>query len=203
VVKSGRGCTRSFGERNKWHLRGSIYRLIWISRTSDAFLPLFSLLSRLFLRGFSSFSHSPSSSFSCSSPCYARVVLRFPMMMMVVPTSLHGTLNVSWKLLLCCRFYLLLRVNSFERLDSSLLRYSLSLAIAVSCWASLPGDVKHSVWEAYSIIIKVCKFNIWMTCPISVHFRVQFHQRIIYPISNYLFVFFRSRKANYIDLIYK
>lgn len=44
------GCTRSFRERNKWHLRGSIYRLIWISRTSDAFLPsLLPLVSWLFL----------------------------------------------------------------------------------------------------------------------------------------------------------
>jgi len=43
----------------------------------------------------------------------------------VAPTSLHSTLNVSWwKSLLCRRFYPLPRVNSFERLDSRWLRGS-------------------------------------------------------------------------------
>lgn len=89
AVKSGRGCTRSFGERNKWHLRGSIYRLIWISRTLDAFLPVafFSSLSSVF----SSLSHSPpSSSFS--------ILLFIPLLHegcllcppIVAPTSLHS-----------------------------------------------------------------------------------------------------------------
>lgn len=131
AVKSGRGCTRSFRERNKWHLRGSIYRLIWISRTSDAFLRVVSFssfsslsLSLLVFLTFAIFIVLDASIHRLVP--YARAVLCSRMMMMVAPTSLHSILNVSWwKSLLCCRFYLLPWINSFERLDSSLL-YSAS-----------------------------------------------------------------------------
>lgn len=133
ATKSGWGCTRSFRERNKWHLRGSIYRLIWISRTSDAFLPsLLPLVSRLFLSSSlfsslppflpsSSVSHSPifiAAEASIHPVVPQKGCLRSPIVV-VAPSSLHSTLNVSWwKSLLCRRFYPLPQVNSFERLDS-------------------------------------------------------------------------------------
>lgn len=113
-------CARSFRGRNKWHLRGSIYRLIWISRTSDAFLPLLlSLLSWL--------------SFSLSHPCVPYLRLSYirhlhrsrssihPLVVhegcfrLRSPTSLHSTLNVSWWKSLLCRRFLSLAASQFFR----------------------------------------------------------------------------------------
>lgn len=137
--KIGSGYTRSFRERNKWHLRGSIYRLIWISRTSNAFLPsLFSSFSSLWLSVsvypvFAIFI-VPGASIHPLVLYEGCFHLRSWIAALVPPTSLHSTLNVCWwKSLLCRRFYPLLsfpsRVDSFKRFDSSLLWF-----LSASVW---------------------------------------------------------------------
>lgn len=95
AVKSGRGCTRSFCTRRKKQMAPSWLNLsAHLNKSNVGRVParrffLFSLVSFFVASRLSHIRHLHHSRFSCSSPCYARVVLRFPMMMMVAPTSLH------------------------------------------------------------------------------------------------------------------